>query len=172
MAYPNPTSKWAAAPLLVPKPGPAKFRFTFDLRPVNKYTEAHQFPMPVIEPELTKLDKSCYFATLDLSHGYWRMPLDPSSQSLHSFITPDGIYSSIRVLHGTTNAITHLQSSFSGLLPETLLSRILYWLDAILAHSVTVEDLLDWMRKCFEVCPASNIRLHPSKCVLFAQRIR
>lgn len=27
LAYPNPTSHWASTPLLVPKPGPAKFRF-------------------------------------------------------------------------------------------------------------------------------------------------
>lgn len=35
MAYPNPSSPWSCAPLLVPKAGPSKFRFTVDLRPVN-----------------------------------------------------------------------------------------------------------------------------------------
>jgi hypothetical protein len=38
MVYRNPRSAWCAAPLLVPKPGPSQFRFTVDLRPVNKQT--------------------------------------------------------------------------------------------------------------------------------------
>ncbi len=33
--YRNPSSKWACAPLIVPKEGSEKFRFTVDLRPVN-----------------------------------------------------------------------------------------------------------------------------------------
>ena len=58
MAYPNPTSRWACAPLLVPKQGPTRFRFTVDLRPINTYTVKHQFPMPNLENELTKLGSS------------------------------------------------------------------------------------------------------------------
>jgi hypothetical protein len=35
LAYRNPRATWCSAALLVPKPGPAEFRFTVDLRPVN-----------------------------------------------------------------------------------------------------------------------------------------
>lgn len=41
MAYANPSSPWACAPLLVPKPGPDKFWFTVDLRSVNRFTVKH-----------------------------------------------------------------------------------------------------------------------------------
>ncbi len=58
MAYANPTSAWAAAPLLVLKPGPSRFRFTVDLRPVNKYTVKHVYPMPILDIELHKLAES------------------------------------------------------------------------------------------------------------------
>lgn len=105
-------SAWAAASLLVPKPGPEKFRFTVYLRPVNKFTIEHYFPMPNIGQELTLLVGSKYFASFDLSHGYWQLPLDKASVPLQSFITPEGIYSPTRVLHGTMNAVTHLQSAF------------------------------------------------------------
>ena len=79
MVYPNPTSSWACAPLLVPKDGPAKFRFTVDLRPVNKFTEKHGFLMPNIEQELHTVSGSNYFAKFDLSHGYWQLPLHADS---------------------------------------------------------------------------------------------
>lgn len=54
MAYSNPSAKGTCAPLLVPKPGPSKYRFTVDLRPINRYTTKHQFPIPNLEQELTK----------------------------------------------------------------------------------------------------------------------
>lgn len=52
MAYFNPSSTWEGAPLLVPKPGPAQFRFTVDIRPVNRFPKRHQFPLPIIGEEL------------------------------------------------------------------------------------------------------------------------
>lgn len=70
MAYPNPTSPWASAPLLVAKPGPAEFRFTVDLRPVNCFTIKHQFPMPNIEQELSKTADSECFSNFEMSHSY------------------------------------------------------------------------------------------------------
>lgn len=92
MTYPNPTSPWACAPLLVPKPGPAKYRFTVDLRPIIKYTIRHQYPMPNLEQELTKLTGSKYYATFDFSHGYWQLPLAKESQPSQSFVTPSGVH--------------------------------------------------------------------------------
>jgi hypothetical protein len=38
------------------------------------------------------------------------MPLRKDSQDFQSFITPDGVYTPTRVLHGTRNATQHLQS--------------------------------------------------------------
>lgn len=69
LAYQNPESKWACAPLLVPQSS-ACFRFTVDLRLVNKYITRHQYSMQNLEHELTKLGKSKYSSTFDLSHGY------------------------------------------------------------------------------------------------------
>jgi hypothetical protein len=48
MVYRNPRAAWCSAPLLVTKPGPAQFRFTVDLRPVNKQTVPCSWPMPHI----------------------------------------------------------------------------------------------------------------------------
>lgn len=71
MANLNPTSSWALAPLLVHKPGPSKILFTFDLRLVNKFMLKHQYSIPNLYNELTKLHKVSCIATFDKSHGYW-----------------------------------------------------------------------------------------------------
>jgi hypothetical protein len=116
MAYRNPNSSWCSAPFLVPKPGPSQFRFTVDLRPVNKQTVPQAWPMPHIESELYKVRGAMCFATFDLSSGYWQLKLDESSQECQPFITPDGIYTPTRVLHGTRNAVSHIQACIQGIL--------------------------------------------------------
>lgn len=122
MVYSNTTAAWAAAPLLVPKQGPKKLRFTVDPRPVNKYTVRHQYPMPNLEQEISRLSGAGCFATFHLSHGYWQLPLHSESQALHSFITPDGIYSPTRALDDTTNAVVYLQSTLAEIIPAHLSS--------------------------------------------------
>lgn len=172
MAYPNPTSPWASAPLLVPKPGPAAFRFTVDLRPVNRFTIRHQFPMPNLEQELTKTAGSTIYSTFDFSHSYWQLPLAAESQECQSFITPDGIITPTRVLHGTTNAVMFLQSTLATHLPAVLRQFLLWWLDDILLHSKTINDHLDGIRRLFDFCVEFNLKLHPLKCQLFRSTIR
>ena len=98
--------------------------------------------MPNLEQELTKLTDSRFFATFDLSHGYWQLPLDRNSQEVQSFITPDVIYSPTRVLHGTTNAVIHFQSSLAEITTPELRKRLLNWLDDTLLHDRTVDGLL------------------------------
>lgn len=127
--------------------------------------------MRSLEHELTKFSKSWYFATFDLSHVYWQFDLDKDAQLLQSFITPDGIYSLTRVLHGTTNAATHLQSSIADIFPSDLLSFFLYWLDDILLHHSTVTCLLKAIGDLIHLCAERNIKLHPRKCVLFSTQI-
>jgi hypothetical protein len=70
LAFRITSSAWCSASLLVPKQVPSKFRFTVDLRPVNKQTVPVSWPMPHLESELAKLQGSTCFDTFDLSHGY------------------------------------------------------------------------------------------------------
>ena len=172
MACPNPSSQWASAPLLVPKHGPVPFRFTVDLRPVNKFTIRHQYPMPNLEQELTKLSGSKYFANFDFSHAYWQLPLHPDSQSLHSFITPDGVFSPTRILHGTTNAVMHLQSSVEAILKTSLKRNTLLWLNDILIFSSTIDHLLELISEFIQLCKEYGLFLHRKKCLLITTSVR
>lgn len=171
MAYFNPTSSWACAPLLVPKASVVQYRFTVDLRPVNRFTVKHQFPMPNLQQELIRISGAQYFARWDLSHCYWQLPLDKASQESQSFIIPEGIYSPTRVLHGTTNAVMFLQSMPASCLPEDLRRHTLWWLDDILIFSESISDHVIAVQKFLDFCVSFNFRLHPEKCTLFATRV-
>lgn len=126
MVLHNPNFIWTRVPLLLPKPGPVRFCFTVDLRPVNKFTLVHQYPMPNLELELTKTSKSLFYSIFDLSHGYWQFQLETESQECQSFVTPYIIYTPTPLLHNTNNALTYLQSTLDSILPTSLCHNILY----------------------------------------------
>jgi hypothetical protein len=168
LAVRNPHATWCAAPLLVPKDGPTQFRFTVDLRPVNKATISSSWPMPHLESELGRVAGSQFFATFDLSNGYWQLELHENSRDCQSFITPDGVYTPTRVLHGSSNDVAHIQSSLQGILGD-LSPFILAWLDDLFLHAPTEPDLLSRLRQLFKLCRDFNLKLHPGKCSLFSK---
>ena len=172
MVYANPTSSWVCAPLLVPMDGPARFRFTVDLRPVNKFTVKKWFLMPNIDQKLYTVGVSKYFAKFDLSHGYWQLPLHADSQECQSFVTGDGVCTPTRVLQGTTNAVIYLQYTLAYLLRPDLLNDVLYWLEDILLHYKTIDGVLKSMENLFSMFKDRNLMLHPEKCCFFATSIR
>lgn len=161
MVYENLSSKWACAPLVVPKAGPAQWRFTVDLRPVNKFTILFAFQMPVVDEELPKLAKSKQYCNVNFTISYWQLLLHEDSREFQSWVTPDGIITPMRVPHGTTNAVLHLQSWMINTLPTDLRERVLLLVDYFLFHAETVKELLNKLEKFLNFFLMYHIKLHP-----------
>jgi hypothetical protein len=70
LIYKNPTSEWASPPLILPKAGPEKFRFTVDLRVPYTQTILVAWPMPHLTDTLDNFQGSALFGSFDLAHGY------------------------------------------------------------------------------------------------------
>jgi hypothetical protein len=109
LAYRSAYSSWARPVHIVNKPGPARYRFTVDLRPGKARQKQLAWPTPHLECQLASLAGSTCFATFDLGQGYWQLPLDQSSQEFQSFTTHDGIFTPTRVLRGNSNSVAYLQ---------------------------------------------------------------
>jgi hypothetical protein len=93
------------------------------------------------------------------------------SKDCQSFITPDGVYTPTRVLHGTRNATQHLQPVLVVMMDD-IKSNIKVWLDDCLLHTKTEDDLLATLNFFFKQCQKHVLKLHASKCVLFATTVR
>jgi Reverse transcriptase (RNA-dependent DNA polymerase)/RNase H-like domain found in reverse transcriptase len=144
---------------------------TVDLRVPNASTKPTALPVPNLQDKLHDLHGSEAFATLDFCQGYWQIPLHKDSQDCQSFITPDGVYTPTRVLHGTRNATQHLQSMLLVMMDD-IKSNIKVWLDDCLLHTKTEDDLLATLNFFFKKCQEHGLKLHASKCVLFASTMR
>lgn len=152
MAYSNLTPPWVSAPFLVPESGPDNLRLTVDIRSVSDYPVYYHFPVLSIQQELAKVSVLRFYVTFNFSHGFCQFSLPKYSQTSQSFITPDGIYSPTRVVHGTTNAVMNLQSSLRNEIPPSLRSAILIRLDEVMIHASTVADLFKSILAFFGVC--------------------
>jgi RNase H-like domain found in reverse transcriptase/Reverse transcriptase (RNA-dependent DNA polymerase) len=163
-------SRWTIPPLILPKAGPEKFRFTLHLRYNNSQAEQVSWPVQNMEDELTSLAGSKYFVTLDLMQGYWQLPLHEDSQECQSIITPDGVYTSTRVQYGTTNATVHMQSIMEDLMHDKRHS-VKIWLDANIIHVISEEKLLEVLETFFKKCLQHGLFLQAAKCDLYGPEV-
>lgn len=168
---PNINAEWQAAPLLVMKNSEAKFRMTVDLRPVNASTVKQAWPMPHIDSELFDFSGSSCFSVLNFVSGYWQLPVHLDSQSMCGTVTPNGVYSSTRVLQGLTNATCHFQGTVEPLFKE-LRSMLKAWLDDFTLHAKSEEELLEGLRKYFQICQRTGLFLSAKKNRYFKQSVR
>jgi Reverse transcriptase (RNA-dependent DNA polymerase) len=170
LVYKSTGEEWANPPLILPKPRPDQYRMTVDLRVPNASTKPTAWPMPNLKDELHELHGSEVFATLDFCQGYWQKPLHKDSQDSQSFITPDGVYTPTRVLGGTWNATQNLQS-VPVVMTDDIKSNIKVWLDDCLLHTKTEDNLLATLNFFIKKCQEHGLKLHASKCVLFATTV-
>jgi hypothetical protein len=67
-----------------------------------------------LESDLSLRSGSAFFATFDFSNGYWQLPVVSETTEVHSFMTPDVVFTANRVLHG------HQLATHNPLLPKII----------------------------------------------------
>ena len=84
-------SEWAAPIVLVNKKD-STTRMCVDYRRLNAASLSDAYPMPRIEDLIDGLGKAKFITTLELSQGYWQVPMAEEARHLTAFTTPFGLY--------------------------------------------------------------------------------
>ncbi len=84
-------SDWASRIVLVPKTD-GSVRFCVDYRKVNAVSKFDAYPMPRVDELLDRLGAAHIYSTLDLTKGYWQIPLPPLSKEKTALTTPFGLH--------------------------------------------------------------------------------
>jgi Cdc6-like AAA superfamily ATPase len=98
---------------------------------------------------LQKLEQFSYATALDLSMGYYHIPLDKEAQELCTTILPWGKFSYAKLPMGLCNSPNIFQAIMNELLGD--LSYVLVYLDDILILNTKDETTDDHLRKIKEV---------------------
>ena len=68
-----------------------------DFRKLNKITEVDPEPMTTAEDLFRRLSGMKYLPKIDLTKGYWQIPVAPEDVYKTVFVTPDGQYEFLRM---------------------------------------------------------------------------
>ncbi|XP_077335224.1 uncharacterized protein LOC143981303 [Lithobates pipiens] len=155
-------SAWASPVVLVPKKDQTT-RFCVDYRKLNAITTADAYPMPRIDELLDRLAAAHYITIMDLSRGYWQIPLAPEAREKSAFITPFGLFEFTVMPFGMKNAPATFQRVMNDLL-EGLETFAVAYLDDIAVFSPTWEEHLVHLSQVLDQLTAANLTVKPSKC--------
>lgn len=160
----EPSSSPYASPVVLVKKPDGSNRFCCDFRKLNLVTVHDAEPIPDQEEIFAKLAKDNYFSKLDLTKGYWQVPLTKQAKPLTAFVTPNGLYQFKTMPFGLVNA----PATFSRVMRNLLrgMDCVHNFIDDILVHTVSWEKHLEVLRELFKRLRKANLKAKPSKCLL------
>ena len=118
-----------------------------DYRQINANTIGYPYPLPHIEEWINGIGASKFKTTLDLTKGYYQVPVAPEDKEKTAFITPYGKYQFTPMPFRLVSA----PSTFQRLMDEVLHGPHEFsvaYLDDILIHSATLAEHVYHSPKC------------------------
>ena len=112
------TSDWSS-PIVLAKKKDGTLRFCIDFRRLNSVSKADAYPMPRVDDLLDQVGQARFISTLDLTKGYWQVPMEKSARSKTAFRTPFGLYQFRRMPFGLQGAPSTFQRMMDSLLVGT-----------------------------------------------------
>lgn len=156
-------SVFASPVVLVPK-SDGSIRFCCNYKKLNDVTQPDVFPLPRIDDLIDKIGKAKYMTKLDLSRGYWQVPMEEASIPLSAFVTPFGQFQWKYMPFGLRNA----PGTFSRLITSVLRGLEAFtgaYLDDLIIFSDSWSEHLKQLSQVFERLRAANLTVKKSKCV-------
>ncbi|KAJ8044259.1 hypothetical protein HOLleu_11669 [Holothuria leucospilota] len=156
-------SPYASPIVLVRKPDGSN-RFCVDFRKLNKITVFDPEPIPNPDELMRKLANSMYFTKIDLSKGYWQIPVQKDDRPKTAFITSHGLYQFKVLPFGLVNAPAAFTRMMRKLLEGEL--NVINYIDDILIHTESWEEHLSTLESIFLRLRNAGLTARPSKCFI------
>uniref|UniRef100_A0A8C1KT19 Gypsy retrotransposon integrase-like protein 1 n=1 Tax=Cyprinus carpio TaxID=7962 RepID=A0A8C1KT19_CYPCA len=159
-------SEWCHPIVLVPKKD-GSIRFCIDIRYLNSVSQFDSYPTPRISDLIDRLGQSKYLTTMDLSKGYWQIPLTSPSRPLTAFRTPRGLFHFKVLPFGLHGAV----ATFQRLIDQVLrgLPFAAAYLDDIVIYSNTWEEHVQHLAEVLQRLQNAGLTVNPTKCAIAKQ---
>ena len=158
--------------LFVPKPrNPEALRMCVDFRKLNAVTKRDHHALPDVKDLLRRMGGSRYFTALDLSSGFWALPILEEDQHKTAFTGPDGnVYVWRKAAMGLSNSPAAFQRFMSHLLQGV--DGVSVYIDDITIYSKTWQAHIRSLEHTFARLRAAGLKVKLSKCVWAAAECR
>ena len=160
---------WTAATFIQPKKT-GDIRVLTDFRKLNEWVVRRPHPLPKISDLLQRLQGFRYATAIDLSMGYYHIPLDEYSQSLCGTVMPWGIYQYRKLPMGICNAPDIFQSIMMRLLGDLGFVHV-YIDDILITSNGTFTDHMDKLNQVLKRLDKAGFRANVRKCSFAAAKV-
>ena len=141
-------SDWAS-PIVLVKKKDGSLRLCVDYRRLNAVTRADAYPMPRVDDLIDQLGKARFISTLDLTKGYWQVPMSEESRSKTAFTAPFELFQFTVMPFGLCGAPATFQRMMDQLLRGTEEYAMAY-LDDLVIYSCSWENHLQHLRSILD----------------------
>lgn len=156
------TSAWAS-PLLMVKKKDGTLRPVIDYRKLNKLTKPDPFPMPRIDDLIDGLSAATYISTLDLTKGYWQVPVAETSREKTAFVAPMGKYQFNVMPFGLMGAPATFQRLMNSLFNDVA-DHVAAYIDDVVIFSRTWEEHLAHIKETLQRIREAGLTVKAKKC--------
>ena len=144
-------------------------RICVDYRKLNKVKISDPEPNKTSKDLFQQLGKSKIFSKIDLSKGYWQIPVAKEDVFKTVFVTPDGTYEFLRMPFGMKNSgatlVRGMREALSGM------SGVESYIDDLIVFSSDWETHLRTLKELLRRLSEANPTARPSKCIFGASTV-
>ncbi|CAG2185803.1 unnamed protein product [Mytilus edulis] len=148
----------------------SKFRFCCDFRYLNSMTQHFSYSIPDLQDltESFSTKTPNFLTSIDLSSGFFQLPISKDSQRYTAFNTCFGTFKFLRLPMGLSSSPASFQLLMDKVLKGLTFKSCLCYLDDILIASETFDQHIEDLRNVFQRLSNAGLKLGPKKCT-FAQ---
>ena len=155
-----------ASPIILVKKKCGKTRFCLDFRRLNQHVIFDAEPMPDVDALFAKLGRAKYLTKIDLTKGYWQIPMKEEDKMKTAFSTPQGHFQWTVMPFGLKTAGAIFSRMMRELLQPLDMPEIENFMDDILIATETKERHVECVRAVFQRLREAQLAAKPSKCQL------
>ena len=157
-----------SAPILLARKKLGGWRFLTDFRKINERCVKVVYPLPRIEDSIHSLENPKFFSSMDLTKGFWQIPIHPDDRKFFAFSTGTMHLEYLVAPMGAKNSPSCLSALMQLVLRGLPPQHVISYLDDILCADSTMEDHIKHLDQVLAALEKAGLKLNPAKCS-FAQ---
>ena len=161
-----------ASPLVMVWKKDGGLRICTDFRWLNARTLKDAHPLPHQADCLAALGGNAFFSTMDLTSGFYNIPMCEEDKKYTAFTTPVGLYEYNRMPQGLCNSPASFMRMMLNIFGDLNFTSLLCYLDDLLVFAPTEEEALSRLQVVFQKLRDSNLKLSPKKCHLLQKSVK
>ena len=165
-------SRFNSPIFIVPKKD-GTFRFVLDYRALNENSLDDRYNMKDVGECIGEIGRagSTIFSTMDLTSGFWQLPLEEKSRTLTAFTCPGKGQFCYKVL---SMGLKGGPGSFQRMMELTMknISNVIVYIDDLLVHTATHKHQIQTLQLVFNRLRNVNLKLNPEKCEFGATSVQ